>query len=544
MRPFANLRLGLALAALAALTALGWWLPARPVAVATPGGIVNSVSFAPFRPGESPLTETFPTAAEVDADLALLAGKARAIRTYASVEGDYDTAALAEAHGLKLWLGVWLGADRAKNEAEVAAGIRIARAHPGTVERLVVGNEVLLRRDLPPDELAADIDRVRAAVAQPVTYADVWEFWEQFPEMAAHVDIVTIHLLPYWEDDPVGIDGAVDHVGEVHRRVAALFPGKPVAIGETGWPSGGRQRRDAAPGRVNEALFIARFATLAQRERFDYNLIEAFDQDWKSADEGTVGARWGIGTSARSPKFPDPGRVSEDPGWPAKALAAVALAVALLAGAARSRASLPLAVLSFGLANAFVYAWTATLPVAFSPPERIAAAGNLAGQALLGVLLLRRAARRLAGGRPEAHRTGADATRTLRRLRLPPMEGVFDDLSFLFLWAAAVLQLLLLFDPRYRDFPLPSFAVPLVAVAARACLRDLPADGGGREELAAGGTLAVCAIASAVMEGPLNGQSLVWNAAALALAAPPLLRLRAGRRPGRLSAPAPAPAGR
>jgi hypothetical protein len=98
---------------------------------------------------------------------------------------------------------------------------------------------------------------------------------------------------------------------------------------------------------------------------------------------------------------------------------------------------------------------------------------------------------------------------------------LFDDLSFVFIWTAAVLQLLLLFDPRYRDFPIPTFAVPVFAVVVRALMRDLPR-GGGREELVAGGVLALAAIAGAVREGPLNQQSLAWCACALLLAVPTL----------------------
>ncbi len=113
-----------------------------------------------------------------------------------------------------------------------------------------------------------------------------------------------------------------------------------------------------------------------------------------------------------------------------------------------------------------------------------------------------------------------------RLLRFRPARVVpFDDLVFLFAWTAGVMQLLLLFDQRYRDFPLPVFAVPLVAVAARALLDDLPR-GGGRHEAWLGGTLALAAVASAVNEGPENLQSLTWNVAALLLAAPLLWSLR------------------
>ena len=111
---------------------------------------------------------------------------------------------------------------------------------------------------------------------------------------------------------------------------------------------------------------------------------------------------------------------------------------------------------------------------------------------------------------------------------------MFDDLSFVFVWTAAVMQLLLLFDPRYRDFPLPVFIVPLIAALTRLLLGDVPRVG-GREAWWAGGTLAVAALASAVNEGPLNLQSLAWNAAALVLAAPVLL---SAFRPARVAVPA------
>jgi hypothetical protein len=126
-----------------------------------------------------------------------------------------------------------------------------------------------------------------------------------------------------------------------------------------------------------------------------------------------------------------------------------------------------------------------------------------------------------------AGRTGAQATASARGLLRGrwPREGVFEDLAFLFVWTAAVLQLLLLFDPRYRDFPISTFAVPLLVVAARGWLGDLPRGGGGREEAWLAAVLVLAALAGAVQEGAANLQSLVWTAGALVLAAPVVLRL-------------------
>ncbi len=492
-----------------------------------PDARFNSVSFAPFRAWQSPLTENFPTRIEVEQDVARIADRTAGLRTYAAIEGEYDVAAIAQAYHLKLWQGIWLGPDRARNDLEITRAIAIANRYPDTVERVVVGNEVLLRRDLPPEELAADIDRVRAAIPQKVTYADVWEFWERFPDLARHVDIVTIHILPYWEDHPTGIDHAIDHVREIYQHMKARFPDKPIAIGETGWPSRGRWRRDAAPGLVNQAVFLRRFISLAHREGFDYNLIEAFDQIWKYQNEGTVGANWGLWTASRQPKFPLAGPLVENPDWPFEAALSLLFAAFLLAPIL-SRPAMPpstqirAAALAIVLGNALGFACSATTPDLYDIHQRIAAIGNLAAQALLAALLLHR----LTGAAPP-WRTGAQAADTIRlllRLQRPgAWSDIFPALSFVFVWTAAFLQLLLVFDPRYRDFPLPTFAVPLVAVLARALLRDLPRSGGGREELCVGATLAVGAIAGAIIEGPANLQSLAWSATALILATPPLL---------------------
>ncbi len=524
----------LTLLGLSALTALAWWLPNRPLpgAAGLPGGRINAVSFAPFRPGESPLTGRFPTEAEVDADLALLAPRVRAIRTYAANEGKYDIAALAARHGLKLWLGIWLGQDRTRNARELARGIAIARAWPATIERVIVGNEVLLRRDLPPAELAADLDQVRASVPEPVTYADVWDFWQRNPGLAAHVDQVTVHLLPYWDDEPTGIDGAVAKVRAVYRQMRALFPDKKVIIGETGWPSEGRWRRDAAPSRVNQFVFLTRFIAAAAEDGFEYNLIEAFDQSWKAANEGTVGARWGLWTADRVAKFPPGLGVVNDPVWRWRAAASIGLGLLLAAvSGMRDRRGLALGA---ALGNALVFAWSGTVPIAFRIELGAAAAVNLAAQCILALLSMAAARGRLAGEPASAGVNAAGATEYLRCLirrgRLPPPAERLDVLAFVFTWTAAVLQILLVIDPRYRDFPTPVFAVPLVAIAARAALRDLPRGGGGREEAVLAAVLIIGAAASVEQEGVLNRQSLIWNACALLLASPSCLRLLAPRR--------------
>ncbi len=154
--------------ALCLLTLLLWKAPNQPQAadVTMTSGKFNSLSYAPYRSWQSPQDKTYPTPAEISQDLALVATHAEGIRTYSSVEGTLpatlaairnhtDIVGLAKQAGLKVWLGIWLSSNPADNAKEMAAGIAEANAYPHTVTRVVVGNEVLLRRDLSVHDLTS-----------------------------------------------------------------------------------------------------------------------------------------------------------------------------------------------------------------------------------------------------------------------------------------------------------------------------------------------------------------------------------------------------
>jgi exo-beta-1,3-glucanase (GH17 family) len=314
---------------------LGWStnLP-QDVGADVPSGKLNSLSFAPFREGQGPIDEKFPTAEQIDSDLRLMGETTHSIRTYASAEGSMPVIpALAQKHGLKMIQGAWLGGLKADNKIEVDEVIRSANANPDVVNRVIVGNEVLLRGDLKPDQLIEYIREVKKAVKQPVSYADVWSMYMKYPELIKEVDFITIHILPYWEDEPITVEEAPKHIERIFKQVQkeaeAIAPGKPILIGESGWPGEGRQRGWSVPSVVNEAKFIRALIEVANRNGFDYNIVEAFNQSWKSEMEGVVGANWGLFSVDRKEVFPLTGKVYENPDW-FKGMAASAILLLLI----------------------------------------------------------------------------------------------------------------------------------------------------------------------------------------------------------------------
>jgi exo-beta-1,3-glucanase (GH17 family) len=319
-----------------------WSVQARPLVLpdsATRTHKLQCASYTPFDKHQSPLVPFTISAERVDADLALLARYFTCVRTY-SVTGFDDVPALAQKHGLKLMLGAWVGSDAAATRLEIEQLIAIANRYPDVVQSVVVGNEALLRKEISGQQLAELITEVKSRVQQPVTYADVWEFWLKHPQVAPAVDFITIHLLPYWEDDPTGIDDALEHVADVRDRFGRLFAPKDIFIGETGWPSAGRQRETAIPSPANQARFIRGFIARAEHNGWTYNLIEAFDQPWKRQNEGAVGGYWGLFDADRQDKNILAGPVIDVPDWRRWLSVSAAIAVGILVVGGRPRSIL------------------------------------------------------------------------------------------------------------------------------------------------------------------------------------------------------------
>ena len=300
----------------------GWHFAHRPVTVPDWQGPVGGFAYSIFQRGQSPLEARYPSEAEIEADLRLLASWGGRIRTYASAEQP-ALPRLAKAQGLDMTAGAWLDRRRENNEIELAALADAVRQYDN-IRRVMIGNEAILRSDLTPTQLIGYLDRARRQFDVPVSTAEPWHVWLKYPELAEHVDFITIHLLPYWEGVP--IERAIDDVLRRYDEVRAAFPGKPVVIGEVGWPTNGDRFKRARPSTAGSAEFLRRFFAIAEARGLDYYVMEAFDQPWKEAGEGRVGAYWGMFSADREPKFALTGAVQPDPDWLAKAVLAGALA--------------------------------------------------------------------------------------------------------------------------------------------------------------------------------------------------------------------------
>jgi exo-beta-1,3-glucanase (GH17 family) len=446
---------------LALLAALMHWLyqENQPVNIVVPTDQsretkMQCVSYAPYYGKEqSPLIEGMWIApSQIDQDLKLLSTISHCVRTYSVGQGmDYVPEAAAKL-GLKVYLGAWIGWTDADNIKEIKLATAKANAYPETVKSLIIGNEVLLRGEQNADAMQTYFTLAKSLSNIPITYADVWEYWVKHQNLAQYIDFQTVHILPYWENNPVAVEDAVQHAEAVMLKMQETFA-KPTIIGETGWPSVGRQRNESKPSLVNQARYVRAFLDKANEKQWQYNIIEAIDQPWKRNSEGTVGGYWGLISADLIPKFSLTEPVAERQDQAKLIFLAIVgtllfLGFSLLLNERRFSALLGLSALG-ATGSLMAYLQVEYLIVVCRDWIEWLALG---GFALLSTLLV-----------------------LLQPWRISRQNKValklMSQLNFIFLVGAVFSSYLMCVDGRYRDFPILLFALPALLLSSDGAAR-------------------------------------------------------------------------
>lgn len=487
-----------------------------------PAAKLDCVSYAPFRDRQSPfMQELIISPQQIATDLAQLFKVSRCVRTYSIDNGLDKVPELAAKAGLKVILGVWIGRDRAKNALLIDQAVSLVAKYPGVVAAMIVGSEVLLRGEMTASDLRQTIRSAKSRVHIPVSYADVWEFWERYREVAADVDFITIHILPYWEDFPVRAEDAAAHVDEIRKRMALAFPGKEVLIGEAGWPSRGRMRDGALPSRISQARFVAELLDRARREHFRVNLFEAYDEPWKRQWEGTVGGSWGVfdGWNRRL-KYPAGAAVSNHPFWKLQLAGGLAFSLCIFGAALlglRYRPSLPRPASWIGVAAS---ATVAGILLGIAIEKMLYESFGLGGWLLRGLLL---SAGLVAPVLCSHATTSKRAVPTFLEL-IGPRDGpppglpkqILGFTLLLITLLAVVTALSLVFDGRWRDFPFASLTMAVMPFWTVTPFNRSTSTARPTAEDVFAGLLALAALYIVFNEGFQNWQSL-WTSAAYVL---------------------------
>lgn len=264
---------------------------------------LHGLCFSPYMEGQGPgsvLTE-----AQIADRLSVIQNQCRWIRTFSCTEGNELIPGVAKKANLKTLVGIWLDEDMENNEKEIENGIALAKS--GAVNLLAVGNEVLLREELTPEQLIDYILRVKKAVPHiPVGYVDAYYLFEDYPQVAEACDVLFANCYPFWEG--YSIDHAHVYMKDMYYRAKAVAGERPVIISETGWPNMGSDEGGASPSEENAMRYFIEAVDWTEQNNIDLFYFSSFDEAWKVDAEGDVGAYWGLWDKDGKTKFWD-----EDP---------------------------------------------------------------------------------------------------------------------------------------------------------------------------------------------------------------------------------------
>jgi exo-beta-1,3-glucanase (GH17 family) len=250
---------------------------------------IHGICFSPYIAGQGPGTKI--TAEQIRERLAVIQPYVAWVRIFSCSEGNELIPKIAKELGLKTLVGVWLDDDRESNELELQNGIEIAKS--GDADLLAVGNEVLLRDELSESELIDYINRAKKeAPGVPVGYVDAYFKFVNHPRVSDACDVIFANCYPFWEECPA--EHALVYMKEMYRQAVNAAKGKKVIISETGWPNLGAPEGGAVPSFENAIRYFINTYQWAEEEGIEIFYFSSFDETWKVAQEGDVGAYWGI----------------------------------------------------------------------------------------------------------------------------------------------------------------------------------------------------------------------------------------------------------
>ena len=250
---------------------------------------IHGISFSPYIAGQSPGTIISET--QIRERLSIIQPYVNSVRSFSCTDGNELIPAIAKEQGLDTMVGVWLGDDLEKNEEELANGIKVAQ--DGHADILAIGNEVLLRKDLSEDQLIDYINRAKAACpGVEVGYVDAYFEFTDHPRVTEACDVILANCYPFWEGCPA--EYALPYMKEMYHQAKAAANGKRVIVSETGWPDRGSPFEGSMPGYENAVKYFINTCQWAEEEGIEIFYFSSFDEDWKVAAEGDVGAYWGL----------------------------------------------------------------------------------------------------------------------------------------------------------------------------------------------------------------------------------------------------------
>jgi exo-beta-1,3-glucanase (GH17 family) len=125
-----------------------------------------------------------------------------------------------------------------------------------------------------------------------VGYVDAYFKFVDHPRITAACDVILANCYPFWEG--CAAEYSTLYMKDMYQRAVHAANGRKVIISETGWPNIGSPTGAAMPSHANAVRYFLNAFQWAADEGIEIFYFSSFDEDWKTDDEGDVGAYWGL----------------------------------------------------------------------------------------------------------------------------------------------------------------------------------------------------------------------------------------------------------
>jgi exo-beta-1,3-glucanase (GH17 family) len=215
--------------------------------------IFPGMDYTPLNAQYPDCLATPPDQNNITLDMAMLSQLTPAVRLYGTDCNQTEMVLTAIDRlnmnsSLQVWLGVWLGNNATTNDRQLAQMYDILDQYPSShFAGIIVGNEVLFRKDLTEAELGQHLQDVRnnltaKSISLPVSASDLGDDWTA--SLAADTDIVMSNIHPFFAgvtpDQAPGWSWSFWQTHDVVLATSDTSKGWPHnIISEIGWPSEG-----------------------------------------------------------------------------------------------------------------------------------------------------------------------------------------------------------------------------------------------------------------------------------------------------------------
>ncbi|KAI9812321.1 MAG: hypothetical protein M1827_004770 [Pycnora praestabilis] len=273
--------------------------------------VFPGIDYTPFNAQYPACLTNPPSQNNVTRDMAVLSQLTNRVRTYGTdcnqtemVLHAMDALSLTD---MKIWLGVWLENNATTNNRQTDHMYEVLKTNGSDpFAGIIVGNEVLFRKDMTAAQLGDVLSGVRSNLTSmkidlPLATSDLGTDWTT--DLVEEVDIVMSNIHPFF-GGVAAADAAAwtyDFWESNDVILSKGMTGKQQLISETGWPSAGGN--NCEPSNCTSST-EGSVAGVSEMNTF-MDAFEAFDEPWKvifnTPGEGWED-KWGLMDSGRNLK--------------------------------------------------------------------------------------------------------------------------------------------------------------------------------------------------------------------------------------------------